>query len=93
MPQLGFGVFQVPDPTEFERAVTDTLEVGYRLIDTAAAYQNEAVVVASIAKSSVDRDEVFVTSKLWTPDCYYEGAKRGFEDSRRKLGLDYLICT
>ena len=90
MPQLGFGVFQVPDPAECERAVADALEVGYRLIDTAAAYQNEEAVGSAIAKSGIDRDEIFVTSKLWIPDYSYEGAKRGFEESRRKLGLDYL---
>lgn len=90
MPQLGFGVFQVPDLSQAEQAVTDALEVGYRLIDTAAAYQNEEAVGAAIKKSSVNRDDIFVTSKLWVDHFTYEKAKQGIDDSLTKLGLDYI---
>ncbi|BDR59655.1 aldo/keto reductase [Xylocopilactobacillus apicola] len=90
MPQLGFGVFQIPDLKEAEQAVSSALEVGYRLIDTAAAYQNEAGVGAAIKKSGIDRKEIFVTSKLWVSDFSYEKAKQGIETSLEKLGLDYL---
>lgn len=90
MPQLGFGVFQVPDLKEAEEAVTTALEVGYRMIDTAAAYQNEEAVGRAIAKSDVDRKDIFVTSKLWVSDFTYERAKAGIETSLKKLGLDYI---
>lgn len=90
MPQLGFGVFQVPDLAVCEQAVSDALETGYRLIDTAAAYANEEAVGAAIAKSSIPREDIFVTSKLWVDHFTYEKAKQGIDDSLRKLGLDYL---
>ena len=90
MPQLGFGVFQVPDLAVCEQAVADALETGYRLIDTAAAYANEEAVGAAISKSQVAREEIFVTSKLWVDHFTYEKAKQGIDDSLRKLGLDYL---
>lgn len=90
MPILGFGVFQVPDPAECERAVADAIDVGYRLIDTAAAYGNEAAVGAAIAASGVDRADLFITTKLWIEDASYDGAKAAFERSMDKLGLDYL---
>lgn len=89
MPQLGFGVFQVPDD-ETEAAVTTALEVGYRSIDTAAAYGNEAGVGAAIAKSGIPRNELFVTTKLWNSDQGYDSAMRAFDDSLRRLGLDHL---
>lgn len=90
MPQLGFGVFQVDDLAECERAVSEALDVGYRLIDTAAAYHNEEAVGAAIAKSGVARDDIFVTTKLWVNNASYERAKTAFEQSLSKLGLDYL---
>lgn len=90
MPQLGFGVFQVPDLKECEEAVSNALAVGYRLIDTAAAYQNEEAVGQAIAKSGIKREEIFVTSKLWVSDFTYERAKAGIETSLNKLGLDYI---
>lgn len=90
MPQLGFGVFQVPDLKECEEAVSNALAVGYRLIDTAAAYQNEEAVGQAIAKSDIEREEIFVTSKLWVSDFTYERAKAGIETSLNKLGLDYI---
>lgn len=90
MPQLGFGVFRVPDLAVCEQAVADALETGYRLIDTAAAYANEEAVGAAISKSQVAREDIFVTSKLWVDHFTYEKAKQGIDDSLRKLGLDYL---
>jgi 2,5-diketo-D-gluconate reductase A len=71
MPALGFGVFQVSDAAECERAVSDALEVGYRLIDTASAYLNEEAVGRAIASSGIPREELFVTTKLWIQDAGY----------------------
>ncbi|MFD5065328.1 aldo/keto reductase [Streptomyces sp. NPDC058394] len=90
MPILGFGVFQIP-PEETEQAVTDALAAGYRLLDTAAAYQNEEAVGRAIKNSGVPREELFVTTKLWIQDAPAQGnTKRAFETSLNKLGLDYL---
>lgn len=90
MPILGYGVFQIPDLAECERCVLDALEVGYRLIDTAASYGNEAAVGAAIKRSGVPREEIFVTTKLWIQDTGYEKTKRAFERSLQRLQLDYL---
>lgn len=90
MPVLGFGVFQVADPAQCERAVADALEVGYRLIDTAASYGNEEAVGNAIRQSGIPRKEVFVTTKLWVSDAGYERTKKAFERSLQKLKLDYL---
>ncbi|MBC8743738.1 aldo/keto reductase [Lactobacillus sp. Marseille-P7033] len=90
MPTLGFGVFQVPDLSQAEKAVSEAIETGYRLIDTAAAYQNEEAVGKAIKNSSVNRDDIFVTSKLWVSDFNYERAKKGIDNSLQKLGLDYM---
>lgn len=90
MPILGFGVFQVPDPAECERSVRDAIDVGYRLLDTAASYGNEEAVGAAIRSHDIDRTELFITTKLWIQDASYEGAKIAFERSINKLGLDYL---
>jgi len=90
MPLLGFGVFQVPDLAECERSVADALEVGYRLIDTAASYGNEEAVGAALQRSGVPRQELFITTKLWVTDTGYERTKAAFERSLKRLGLDYL---
>ncbi len=94
IPQLGFGVFQVP-PDDTERVVSLALETGYRSIDTAAAYHNEQGVGKAVASSGLARDEVFVTTKLWNADHGYKQALRAFDTSARQLGLDtvdlYLI--
>lgn len=90
MPQLGFGVFQVPDLSQAEEAVTNALQAGYRLIDTATAYQNEEAVGRAIKKSGVKREDIFVTSKLWVSDFTYDRAKKGIDASLQKLGLDYM---
>jgi 2,5-diketo-D-gluconate reductase A len=90
MPILGFGVYQVPDPDECERSVSEALRTGYRLIDTAAAYLNEEAVGRAIQKSGVAREELFVTTKIWVQDAGYESAKKAFEKSLKRLQLSYL---
>ncbi len=90
MPMEGFGVFQVPDPKQCEQAVLDAISVGYRLIDTAAAYMNEEAVGAAIKKSGACREDLFITTKLWVSDASYDKAKQAFETSLKKLGLEYL---
>jgi len=90
IPQLGFGVFQIDDPAECERSVRDAIDVGYRLIDTAASYGNEESVGNAIKTSGVERKELFVTTKLWIADTGYEKTKAAFERSLKRLQLDYL---
>lgn len=89
IPQIGLGVFKVP-PEETQAVVAAALEVGYRLIDTAAVYGNEEAVGKAIADSGLDRDELFITTKLRTADQGYESALRAFEASIDRLGLDRL---
>lgn len=89
MPAIGFGVFQIPE-NETERVVTNAIEVGYRLIDTAAAYFNEEQVGNAIRRSGIEREKFFVTTKLWVQDYEYDDALRAFDLSMKKLGLDYL---
>lgn len=89
MPQLGFGVFQVPND-ETEAAVTAALDAGYRSIDTAKVYGNEEGVAAALAKSGIARDELFVTTKLWNSDQGHDQALRAFDASLSRLGLEYL---
>ncbi len=90
MPVLGFGVFQVTDWAECQRAVEDALSVGYRLIDTAASYENEGAVGRAIQKSGLARNELFVTTKLWVSDTGYDKTKAAFDRSLKLLGLDVL---
>lgn len=90
MPLLGFGVFQVPEAAECERVVSEALEAGYRLIDTAAAYGNEEAVGRAIAASGIAPDEIFVTTKLWIQDACEKATRAAFETSLAKLGLDRL---
>lgn len=90
MPLLGFGVFQMHDAEECERSVSEALRTGYRLIDTAASYGNEAAVGNAITRSGVAREELFVTTKLWIQDAGYESAKQAFERSLQRLQLEYL---
>lgn len=90
MPLLGFGVFQMTDAAECERAVIDAINSGYRLIDTAASYQNEIRVGNALKQSGIARNELFVTTKLWLQDTSYEGAKAQFERSMNRLQLDYV---
>ncbi len=90
MPVLGFGVFQISDAAECERSVADALEVGYRLIDTAASYGNEEAVGRALRRCGIAREDLFITTKLWVSDAGYERTKAAFERSMRRLGLDYL---
>ena len=90
MPLEGFGVFQVPDAAICEQAVTEAIAAGYRLIDTAAAYYNDEAVGAAIAKSTVPREKLFITTKLWVQDASYEAAQKAIDTSLQKLGLNYL---
>lgn len=90
MPLLGFGVFQMTDAAECERAVIDAIDTGYRLIDTAASYQNETQVGNALKQSGIPRDDIFVTTKLWLQDASYEGAKAQFERSLNRLQLDHV---
>jgi 2,5-diketo-D-gluconate reductase A len=90
MPILGFGVFQVTDLNECERSVYDAIQAGYRLIDTAASYQNEEAVGKAIKRSGVPREQLFITTKLWVQNAGYESTKKAFEKSLKRLQLDYL---
>ncbi len=90
MPILGFGVYQIDDASSCEKAVLNALETGYRLIDTAAAYLNEEAVGRAISKSLLPREEIFITTKLWIQDSGYDSAKKAFERSIKRLGVDYL---
>lgn len=90
MPLQGFGVFQMTEAAECERAVIEAIDSGYRLIDTAASYQNEAQVGNGIRQSGIGRNELFVTTKLWLQDASYEGAKAQFERSLNRLQLDHV---
>src|SRR4029077_4000616 len=90
MPMLGFGVFQVTDLAECERGVLDAISTGYRLIDTAASYMNEDAVGKAIRSSAIPREDFFITTKLWIQSNGYEGTKKAFENSLKRLQLDYL---
>jgi 2,5-diketo-D-gluconate reductase A len=89
MPALGFGVFQIP-PDQTEQVVIAALDTGYRSLDTARSYLNEEAVGKGIEASGVPRDQLFITTKLWVEDQGEEKAKRAFESSLRRLGLDYV---
>ena len=90
IPQIGFGVFLIPNDGSTYNAVKMALQSGYRHIDTAAAYFNEEEVGQAVGESGIKREEIFVTSKLWLQDYGYEAAKKGIDSSLRKLGLDYI---
>ncbi len=90
MPKEGFGVFQIRDLDECERVVLDAIDTGYRLIDTAESYGNESAVGKAIAKSGVNRADLFISTKLWVTNTSYEGAKAAIDRSMENLGVDYL---
>jgi len=90
MPMQGFGVFQISDTPECEQAVTDSIDVGYRLIDTASVYGNELSVGAAIRKSGIHREELFVTTKAWISEMEYEQTLQAYKSSLGRLGLDYI---
>lgn len=89
MPMLGYGVFQTP-PGETERCVAEALEVGYRLIDTAQAYDNEEGVGAAVAKSGIDRSEIFITSKIWVSNMNHDRAAASIDESLERLGTNHI---
>lgn len=90
MPIEGFGVFQITDQKECEQAVLNAISSGYRSIDTASAYFNEAAVGNAVRKCGIPREELFITTKLWIQDAGYENAKKAYQASLDKLGLDYI---
>ncbi len=90
MPKIGFGVFQVPDLSQAEQAVSDALKAGYTMIDTAASYFNEEAVGAAIKNSGIKRENLFITTKLWVQDYGYDNTLKAFDVSMKKLGLDTL---
>jgi 2,5-diketo-D-gluconate reductase A len=90
IPILGFGVFQITDSCECENCVVDAIQTGYSHIDTAASYQNEEAVGRGIKQSGVARDKLFITTKLWIQSNGYEGTLRAFENSLKRLQLDYI---
>ena len=90
IPAIGFGVFLIPDDGTCEKAVGEALKIGYRFIDTAAAYMNEVGVGKAIAKSGIKREEIYITSKLWLQDYGYEAAKKGIDGSLKNLNVDYI---
>ena len=90
VPILGFGVFQITDPAECERSVVEAIQAGYSHIDTAASYQNEEAVGRGIKQSGVAREKLFITTKLWIQSNGYEGTIKAFENSLKRLQLDYI---
>lgn len=90
MPKVGFGVFQIPDLKECEKVVLEAIDAGYRLIDTAQAYGNEEAVGKAIAKTSVPRQDLFITTKVWISHAGYEKAKASIEESLKKMNLTYI---
>ena len=90
IPILGFGVFQITDQTECERSVVDAIQTGYHHIDTAASYQNEEAVGRGIKRSGVAREKLFITTKLWIQSNGYAGTRKAFENSLKRLQLDYI---
>jgi diketogulonate reductase-like aldo/keto reductase len=90
IPILGFGVFQITDPAECERSVVEAIQTGYNHIDTAASYQNEEAVGRGIKQSGVEREKLFITTKLWIQSNGYEGTLEAFERSLKRLQLEYL---
>lgn len=90
MPKLGLGVYQITDEFECRNTVESALDIGYRLIDTAQAYHNEKFVGDVIKQSNIPREELFITTKLWLADTGYKSTIKAFENSLKKLGLDYL---
>lgn len=90
LPMIGYGTFQIKDAEQCEQCVTNALEAGYRLFDTAASYENEASIGAALRSSGIPREGLFITTKLWVQDASYQGAKAAIETSLQKLGLSYI---
>jgi len=90
MPKAGFGVFQIKDKNECVKVILDAIDAGYRLIDTAQSYGNEEAVGEAVTKTSVSREELFITTKVWISNYGYEKAKASVEESLKKMHLDYI---
>ncbi|MBH8600013.1 aldo/keto reductase [Thermoactinomyces sp. CICC 23799] len=90
MPRLGLGVWKAKDGEEVQNAVKAAIQTGYRLIDTAAVYKNEEGVGKAIKESGVSREDLFITTKVWNDDQGYDSTLQAFEESRKKLGLEYI---
>jgi diketogulonate reductase-like aldo/keto reductase len=90
MPVLGFGVFQITDPHECEKSVLEAIDTGYRLIDTAASYENEAAVGKAIKESALQRNELFITTKVWIHANGYQNTLKSFENSLMRLQIEYI---
>ena len=90
LPMIGYGTFQIKDAARCEQCVSEALEMGYRLFDTAASYENEAAIGAALRTSGLPREEWFAITKLWVQDASYEGAKKAIETSLNKPGLSYI---
>lgn len=90
IPMIGYGTFQIKDAAQCEQCVSEALEMGYRLIDTAAAYDNEPAVGSALYSSQIPREDVFVTTKLWVQDAGYDNTLKAFDTSLKKLKLSYL---
>lgn len=90
MPMEGFGVYQIADENECRRSVLNALETGYRSIDTAQAYGNEDAVGSALSQSGIDRDQVFLTTKVWISNYGYDRTRASIEESMKKLGTDHL---
>lgn len=90
LPMIGYGTFQIRDAAQCEQCVTNALEAGYRLFDTAASYENEAAIGRALRGSGLPRKEWFVTAKLWVQDAGYDGTLKAFDSSLKQLGLDYI---
>ena len=90
LPMIGYGTFQIKDAAQCENCVSEALEIGYRLFDTAASYENEAAIGMALRSSGLPREELFITTKLWVQDAGYDGTLRAFDASLKRLGLDIL---
>ena len=90
MPMVGIGVYQVPDAAQCEQSVLDAFEAGYRLVDTAEGYMNEEAVGSALKKSGLNRDEVFITSKIWIANFVYEKTKRAYNAALKRLDMEYM---
>ena len=90
LPMIGYGTFQIKDAEQCERCVSQALEAGYRLFDTAASYENEASIGAALRSSGIPREGLFITTKRWVQNAGYDGTLKAFDSSLKQLGLDYI---
>ena len=90
LPMIGYGTFQIKDAAQCEQCVSEALEAGYRLFDTAASYENEVAIGRALRGSRVPRVALFITTKLWVQDAGYDGTLKAFDRSLKQLGLDYI---